>query len=499
MGNLVKRDDIIDGNYGSIFPKTEDDKDSLFVFNGNTEGYTLTVKDNENNEIEIGENILGVDDINLGELVKEPYIINFNKVEKILSNAFLNLTNEEEKIEFVFKSESVEIEPKAFGSNFKALKSIRGYNDELLSVTLYSDSFESEDVLKNIKELKDVDIYLEGGWSKEKIQCLIKKKDGRGKIRAGNDFIKADEELFTKEELGTSLIKLDKRLVDKIVVEDKDSIGKKLEGETEKKAKERVRKNEREKVKEEIKATGKEIKTEGVTWNKINEDTQKKVVEAMISEFNNLDVYARIQLNERHIELTKEKKDILLVKDSVFRVSFIGSTVVATDNVFKRDYDGIKLRNNKANKDKARDMAKKMIKEYFENNKIVLGKEDLKGPGGILCKFAIDAISFKELHGSDIKLDNIEQIGTSKRSGEVLDLNSAKKLLDGLDANELNRNEEGKVCLTKDLYGGLLASIQLIAKKYKHRKDELGERAYRECIKSVNALKRSKINKKDGE
>lgn len=487
MGYQLRRDDI-DGKYKNIFSKTQEDKDALFVY-GDAR-YNLTVKDHEDEGIEIcGEKILGDEEIKLDDFVTESKIVNFNKVDKIESDAFSNLFNSTDDVIFKFKSEEVKIMPRAFGSKFEKLSGIEGLEGQL-SVIMYHDSFVNEGVLNNIK-FKDTDIYLEGEWNKTEIEKLLNLEYDGGKIRNGKSFKIGEEDLFADDELDDSkLDKLNKELADKIS----------LNKESTKTKKENISKKKKE-DKAKAKAEGKDIKEE-LTWNKVDGKTQEEIVKAIINEFNNLDVFARIELDEKKVELT-DSGEIKIVKDSISKISFIGDTVEATKKVFERYHESIKLKNNKANKDKARDMAKKMIEDDFIVRETVLGEENIEGLEGIACKFIINIEELKKsdkFKGEEIKLgNNIEETGTN----EISNFSSAKEVLNKLEASFKGDNDnKEEVFLSKVEYGRLLMSIQLIANEYKNRKDEAGRNIYKKCIESVKTLKKSKIIKvseKEGE
>ena len=211
--------DKTEANYfkDKVFATKEAQEPDQYLFNIEDGHYVL----NQDYDEIIGENVfedIFNDTFKFDEQVKGLNKINFNKIKKIGEDCFYKLESDNPELEFYFDEDTIRIEQRAFGDSFKKLNKIGGYNNKSIELSLHSGCFTNfEEIIQNIKEFENVNIYLYGAWTKRNLGLLMDKiKTGKIYKANGDDKFEIDEK-FDKLD-PESLNKLSKSMISAIVI-----------------------------------------------------------------------------------------------------------------------------------------------------------------------------------------------------------------------------------------------------------------------------------------
>ena len=200
--------------------------------------------------------------------------INFNQIKEMETLSFKNLKSTNADLEFYFESdEAIRLAPFTFGANFTSLKAIKG-NNKKVQLVLCSNTFENENVLQNIEDIKDVRrLYLYGEWDKGTFKKLAGAIKDDGKIYEDKD---AEEKFsldgkFEKSDFGEDLLtKLSKDMISNVI---QGTISEDEKNAIKSKRKEKVKAIKAENGEADGKKTEEQGKEQGFfSWNDIVKD-----------------------------------------------------------------------------------------------------------------------------------------------------------------------------------------------------------------------------------
>ncbi len=446
------------------------------------DGDTYILNDNWN---EIGDDILEGQEKEVIEKFANPLLnteissIDFNQLKKIGDKAiyFNNKMDEfrNDSLKLILKESLVKIGEEAFDKNFVF--------DEITStegteIVLRENSFNFKD-----KKMKGVSVYLSGNWTKENLESLL---DAFEPANEGNK-VYIDSGKFSTEvrykidEVPEALKSYANSDLIKAVVEASEENLKKVVDEA--KAKKKAKVKEDAKFARKDMDDIKEKEEDNIkSWDNIDEEgkntNKDAIIEKMIKMFVSKDIFAKINLDANKLELADGK--IIITDGSIDPekgVQFIGKTTEIMKEICNTEFNGKKLRNNKMNKDRAKDAArikviKALVGKTIEGNMKVLGELE--------CKFILNKAQLQERFPGE-KID----LGKSAMD-TAIDRESLSALIDRLDNIKEEHEGEEEVKISEDLYKEIIQKLQIIGKQFKHVNKEI----YDSCKKAYEGFRK---------
>lgn len=451
------------------------------------DGDTYILNDNWN---EIGDDILEGQEKEVIEKFANPLLntdissIDFNQLKKIGDKA-IYFNNQMDKfrngsLKLILKESLVKIGEEAFDKNFVF--------DEITStegteIVLGENSFNFKD-----KKMKGVSVYLSGNWTKENLESLL---DAFEPDNVGNkvymDAGKFSTEVRYKIDEVPEALKsyANSDLIKAVVEASKENLEKVVK---EAKAKKKAKVTEDASfARKDMDDTDKEEKDNIKSWDKIDkegENTNKDaIIEKMIKMFAEENIFAKINLDADKLELENGK--IVITDGSIDPekgVQFIGKTTEIMKKICNTEFNGKKLRNNKMNKDRAKDAARIKVIEALVGKTIEGG--DMKVLDVLECKFVLNRDQLQERFPGE----NIDMGSSVIAMDAVVDKESLSNLIGRLD--DVKKENEGKaeVEISEDLYKEIVQKLQVIGKQFKHVNKDI----YNSCKEAYEGLKRKK-------
>ena len=346
--------------------------------------------------------------------------INFNQIKEMETLSFKNLKSTNADLEFYFESdEAIRLAPFTFGANFTSLKAIKG-NNKKVQLVLCSNTFENENVLQNIEDIKDVRrLYLYGEWDKGTFKKLAGAIKDDGKIYEDKD---AEEKFsldgkFEKSDFGEDLLtKLSKDMISNVI---QGTISEDEKNAIKSKRKEKVKAIKAENGEADGKKTEEQGKEQGFfSWNDIVKD-HGAVCGAMfkfvLGQMKEKGISIKATLIAEKVGLD-ESGEPILSPDCFEDIKLIGAGVVIKilkmlSEKWEEGASTIKLKNDKNNRDKFRIALKEHIKSNWaestkgiKTNLVMIGKvnNEIANKLGATSKEVIENVEDANKYMSDV-------------------------------------------------------------------------------------------------
>lgn len=452
MGKIL---DKTEANYfkDKVFATKEGQEPDQYLFNIENGHYVL----NQDYDEIIGENVfedIFNDTFKFDEQVKGLNKINFNKIKKIGEDCFYKLESDNPELEFYFDEDTIRIEQRAFGDSFKRLNKIGGYNNKSIELSLHSGCFTNfEEIMQNIKEFENVNIYLYGAWTKKHLKLLM------AKIKTGKIYKATDDDKFEIDEKfdkldPESLSKLSKSMISAIVIS-KDMADNLIQS------------------KKAAKGDKKKEESAFTSWDKLGE-TRKAMVDFVIDKMveNNFTIKADV----KNVKINENK--LVLDKDCFEKIKLVSAQTGILDILkllSEKEIEGKLLKNDKNNRDKAKEAVKNYIKENWEK---VISKS------GIEHILSLDDDELEKLtEGNEETLRAIQKKNNIRKKMDDSALEEAKQRVGSL-IEMSKQNNSSTIGLPAEEWEKMIKSLMIMGNEYKHKNKEIAIHC-KKCIQDI--------------